>query len=471
MKKTLASYLAFFLILSAPAVFAQMPVPVTAPLGVPAGMEQIGVVAAARGKVELTMPGQVGRMAQSGQPVFMGDQINTDEQGNLQILLLDETVFTIGPNSTLVIDEFVYDPKTQDGKVQASIAKGVFRYVSGKIAAKKPSNVTLKLPTATIGIRGTIVGGHVVLGGPSLAALLGPGANNNAGAQPGSFSITGTGQNSGQQNVNHTGFGVTIGANGSVSGVFQLSQTQIIGLTAGLAPSGGGSSSGQGGGSATNQSGQGTILTGENSNTAQGLNGLTDANNATSTTAAQDAAASAEDTGSVADGITQIAQLSRITTGEYHYAGTGAFVQTVTDGSSSTPHIGTVSTSVDINFGTKTIGGGRSFINIDTYKAGGNIQSGFVEIRPVSFNSTGSTYAVFSPAIGSGVPYPSNINAVITLQNANGMVAQNAVCSIAYNNNGSGSYANQGSGSTFGTQSPGLTETPIPPTNSIVSGQ
>ena len=145
--------------------------------------------------------------------------------------------------------------------------------------------------------------------------------------------------------------------------------------------------------------------------------------------------------------------------------------RTVTDGSSSTPHIGTVSTSVDINFGTKTIGGGRSFINIDTYKAGGNIQSGFVEIRPVSFNSTGSTYAVFSPAIGSGVPYPSNINAVITLQNANGMVAQNAVCSIAYNNNGSGSYANQGSGSTFGTQSPGLTETPIPPTNSIVSGQ
>ena len=39
---------AFLLSLSSPSVFAQMPVPVTAPLGVPAGMEQIGVVAAAR---------------------------------------------------------------------------------------------------------------------------------------------------------------------------------------------------------------------------------------------------------------------------------------------------------------------------------------------------------------------------------------------------------------------------------------
>ena len=423
MKKTLASYLAFFLILSAPAVFAQMPVPVTAPLGVPAGMEQIGVVAAARGKVELTMPGQVGRMAQSGQPVFMGDQINTDEQGNLQILLLDETVFTIGPNSTLVIDEFVYDPKTQDGKVQASIAKGVFRYVSGKIAAKKPSNVTLKLPTATIGIRGTIVGGHVVLGGPSLAALLGPGANNNAGAQPGSFSITGTGQNSGQQNVNHTGFGVTIGANGSVSGVFQLSQTQIIGLTAGLAPSGGGSSSGQGGGSATNQSGQGTILTGENSNTAQGLNGLTDANNATSTTAAQDAAASQEAAafGNVADGITTMQQLSRISTGIFHYVGTGTYTPTY-----GSP--GTMKAWCDIDFGSKIIGGGNSRVEIaDTY--------GFD--RTQTGEQQGKSFANMSgPAVFSWTNAQGNYGTFdkidLTLLNSGGVIAQQATVNVDY---------------------------------------
>jgi hypothetical protein len=456
MGKTLASFLAFFMTLLAPVVFAQMPV--TAPLGVSAGMEQIGVVAAARGKVELMLPGQVGRIAQSGQPVYMGDKINTDGQGNLQIMLLDETVFTIGPNTMLVIDEFVYDPKTQDGKVQASIAKGVFRYVSGKIAAKKPSNVTLKLPTATIGIRGTIVGGNVVPGGPSLAALLGPGANNNAGAQPGSFSITGTGQNPGQENVDHTGFGVTVGADGSVSGAFQLSEADINGLTAGLAPSGGGSDSGEGGGSATDQSGQGTFMTGENSNTAQGLNVLSDTNNETSTTAAQDAAADNE---SVANGITLISQLSRITTGEYHYAGTGTFVQTMLYGYPSAC-IGTVSSSVDINFGTKTIGGGKSFISIDTLASGGNIKTGNVEIASVGFNSGAGSYAVFSPAIGSGVPHPSNISATITLQNSNSVVAQNAISSIVYNDN-MATYSNQGSGTTEATRSSGLT--PEPPSS------
>ena len=67
MKKTLASFLALFLTLSAPSVFAQMPmgVPMT-PAATPA-FEKVGVVAAAQGKIELKTPGQVGRIAQSGQ--------------------------------------------------------------------------------------------------------------------------------------------------------------------------------------------------------------------------------------------------------------------------------------------------------------------------------------------------------------------------------------------------------------------
>ena len=93
MKKTLACFLSFFLILSTPSVVAQMPlgapgIPALAPV-----FEKIGVVAAAHGTVELTTPGQVGRIAQSGQAVFMGDEITTDEKGHLQILFLDQTVF------------------------------------------------------------------------------------------------------------------------------------------------------------------------------------------------------------------------------------------------------------------------------------------------------------------------------------------------------------------------------------------
>ena len=434
--KKMISFLGVFLMLSSNAVlFAQMPVAMT-PVAAPSGMEQIGIVAAAKGKVELTMPGQVGRVAQSGQPVFMRDEIKTDAQGNLQILLLDETVFTIGPNSTLVIDEFVYDPKTQNGKVQASITKGVFRYVSGKIAAKKPSNVTLKLPTATIGIRGTIVGGNVVPGGDSLAALLGPGANNNAGANPGSFSITGNGQGGGQENIDHTGFGVIVGAGGSVSGPFQLSETDINNLTAGLAPSGGGSESGEGDGDATDQSGQGTFMTGEASDVAGGLGSLTDSNNDASTTAAQDAASN---NSTIADGVSTIQNLTTITTGEYHYSGTGAWGGQ-SDG---------LNFKCDINFGSKTIGGGYSKVSVSE----GDYSDQMLLSEKSYANMNGNAIFKWS---GAGQSYGTFSNVAVTLSNSSGVVADQATVNVDYKQIGEGSVS--GTGTAEGTRSPGLSQ-------------
>ena len=52
----------------------------------------------------------------------------------------------------MVLDEFVYDPATGSGKLAMTATKGVFRLVGGKISKSEP--VTLKTPTATIGIRG-----------------------------------------------------------------------------------------------------------------------------------------------------------------------------------------------------------------------------------------------------------------------------------------------------------------------------
>ena len=193
MRKLVALLGIISLLFPLPSAFCQTPSAVAADLMSTAGAQMIGVVAATKGKVEVMTTGQVGRVVQSGEEIFIGDQVKTDTNGHLQILLRDQTVFTIGPNSRIVIDEFVYDPKTRDGKIRASIPKGIFRYVSGKIAAKKPSNVSVKLPTATIGFRGTIVGGEVRPDNSALVALLGPGDQNDAGERSGSFVIDGTG--------------------------------------------------------------------------------------------------------------------------------------------------------------------------------------------------------------------------------------------------------------------------------------
>jgi hypothetical protein len=236
LKKVLTFLFIFIFIFSNAAAFAQMPVATPGVLPAGGDFPRIGVVAAIQGKVEVMTPGAAGRMVQSGEEIFIGDEVKTDALGHLQILLLDETVFTIGPNSAIIIDKFVYDPGTRVGKMEASITKGVFRYVSGKIAANKPENVKIKLPTATIGVRGTIIAGEASATG-SMAMLLGPGSKNETGATIGSFVISGTGGNSGEQeHVNRTGFGVSVDQGGGLSGVFMVPEVQVQHLGEALLP-------------------------------------------------------------------------------------------------------------------------------------------------------------------------------------------------------------------------------------------
>ena len=56
----------------------------------------------------------------------------------------------------MVIDQFVYDPNAGTGKLAASLGRGVFRFVGGKLS-KQDNAVTMRTPTATIGIRGGVM--------------------------------------------------------------------------------------------------------------------------------------------------------------------------------------------------------------------------------------------------------------------------------------------------------------------------
>ena len=135
---------------------------------------QAGVAAAVKGEVKVTTPpAKVARALKSGDKVFMGDKIETGTDGQLQVLLLDETVFTLGPSSAITVDEFVFDPKNDDGKVKASMMKGIFRVMSGKVAHKKPENMAVDLPAGAIGFRGTNVAG-IIDGQKTTVVLLGP---------------------------------------------------------------------------------------------------------------------------------------------------------------------------------------------------------------------------------------------------------------------------------------------------------
>lgn len=116
----------------------------------------IGRVALARDAIIITPDGRTLSADDIGKTgVNLGSHILTGPNGRVQVLLNDETVFTLGPNSDMTLDEFVYDPKTSAGKVTANIAKGLFRFVTGKVARQTPDNLKVKVSVGTIGVRGT----------------------------------------------------------------------------------------------------------------------------------------------------------------------------------------------------------------------------------------------------------------------------------------------------------------------------
>ncbi len=105
-----------------------------------------GRVAAISGNVSISdAEGNESTLGEGGE-IRVGSRITTGPSGHLQIRLEDDTIFTVGPNSEFAVDEFVYDPDSNDSlqKLFASVVKGTFRFITGKIA-RYSHQVTVKL--------------------------------------------------------------------------------------------------------------------------------------------------------------------------------------------------------------------------------------------------------------------------------------------------------------------------------------
>jgi len=92
--------------------------------------------------------------SKEGLDVFSYNTVKTGK-GKVAIGFIDDTRVDVTEHSKLIIDEFVYDPNTKTGSLSLKAALGTIRYASGQIAKTNPTNVQIKTPTATIGVRGT----------------------------------------------------------------------------------------------------------------------------------------------------------------------------------------------------------------------------------------------------------------------------------------------------------------------------
>ena len=91
----------------------------------------------------------------TGDKIFEGDTLRTGTDGSLGTILKDDTFISLGPNSELVISEFLFVPAEGKFSIITRMLKGTAAYLSGVIAKLSPQSVRFETPVASVGIRGT----------------------------------------------------------------------------------------------------------------------------------------------------------------------------------------------------------------------------------------------------------------------------------------------------------------------------
>ena len=143
----------------------------------------IGIIGAISGNVKTET-----RELKTGDKIYLNETILAGADSGTQILLLDQSTFTIGSDSEVVMDTFIYDPDTNDGKIIAEVKQGSLKVISGLISKKNPDSLTVKVPEGTLGSRGTEFQ-TMVSKKQTSTLLIGPGKNNTLGLRPGAVLV------------------------------------------------------------------------------------------------------------------------------------------------------------------------------------------------------------------------------------------------------------------------------------------
>jgi hypothetical protein len=121
----------------------------------PAAAQEVGTATAVNPTSERTPPGGGTITLTVGAHIVHKERIHTSPSGTVQLAFLDTSTLSIAPNSSLLIDEYVYDPKSGDGHMLTNLAEGALRFVGGQLSHRGAAEVTTN--SANIGIRGGTV--------------------------------------------------------------------------------------------------------------------------------------------------------------------------------------------------------------------------------------------------------------------------------------------------------------------------
>jgi hypothetical protein len=114
----------------------------------------IGQVKVAKGSVSIERDGQ-SLPAAVGMRLQASDVVKTGGDGSIGITMTDNSLLSAGPNSVLALDRYEFDEVTSEGRFDASLRRGTLAVVSGRLAKQSPNAMTVRTPSAVLGVRGT----------------------------------------------------------------------------------------------------------------------------------------------------------------------------------------------------------------------------------------------------------------------------------------------------------------------------
>lgn len=116
--------------------------------------QSIGIIKSVDGEVFLSNS-TTNLRAVPNMKLNMGDNIRTGPNSNVGLIFEDDTVVSLGSNSAMTIDEFIFNPAEKELSFISRLIHGTFSFISGQIAKLAPEKVKIETPDATLGVRGT----------------------------------------------------------------------------------------------------------------------------------------------------------------------------------------------------------------------------------------------------------------------------------------------------------------------------
>jgi hypothetical protein len=119
-----------------------------------ASAADVGQVKTSSGGVHIVRNGQE-LAAPAGTAIQQSDRVVTKADGAVGIAFRDNSLLSLGPDSSLDIGLFSFGAKEKPDALEATLNRGSLSAVSGKIVAKSPEAMKIKTPTTILGVRGT----------------------------------------------------------------------------------------------------------------------------------------------------------------------------------------------------------------------------------------------------------------------------------------------------------------------------